>query len=116
VSVVSQLFMVTKELYEFLDQPINQNQRDEVIENIEELLNQRDLFIQQLQPPYSEEEQELGMRMITLNEKINEKLQQLQQQIQQDLKVIKQKKTANQNYMNRYKTLAIDGIFYDKKR
>jgi flagellar protein FliT len=116
VSVVSELYSVTKELYELLEQPTRKEQRDETIESIQRLLSQRDVLIQQLQPPYSEEEQELGMQMVSLNEAIAEKLQQLKQQIQQDLKAIKQKKTANQNYMNPYQPLSIDGMFYDKKR
>jgi flagellar protein FliT len=116
VSVVSELYSVTKELYELLEQPTSKEKRDETIEAIQRLLSQRDELIQQLRPPYSEEEQELGMQMVSLNEAIAEKLQQLKQQIQQDLKAIKQKKMANQNYMNPYQSLAIDGMFYDKKR
>jgi flagellar protein FliT len=116
VSVVSELFTVTKELHELLYQSISKEQRDETIEAIQRLLDERDSLIGQLQPPYSEEEQELGMQMVSLNEAIAEKLQQLKQQIQQDLKAIKQKKMANQNYMNSYQSLEIDGMFYDKKR
>jgi flagellar protein FliT len=116
VTIVSQLFAITKELYELLHQPNSKDQRDEIISAIRLSLNQRDSLIQQLQPPYSEKEQELARQIITLNEKINEKLQLLKQQIQQDLKVIKQKKAANQNYMNPYQPLTIDGMFYDKKR
>jgi flagellar protein FliT len=116
VSVVSDLFAVTKELHELLHQPVNKEQRDETIATIQRLLDQRDSLIQQLQPPYSEEEQELGMKMVSLNEAIYEKLRELKQQIQQDLMVIRKKKTANQNYLNPYQSLAIDGMFYDKKR
>jgi flagellar protein FliT len=116
VSVVVELFSVTKELHELLHQPVSKVQRDEIIETIQELLDKRDLLIEKLQPPYNEEEQELGMQIVSLNEAIAEKLQQLKQQIQQDLKMIKQKKTANQNYMNPYQPLSLDGMFYDKKR
>jgi flagellar protein FliT len=116
VSVVSGLFTVTKELHELLHQPISKEQRDETIEAIHRLLDERDSLIEKLQPPYSEEEQELGMKMVSLNEAIHVKLKHLKQQIQQDLMVIKQKKTANQNYMNPYQPLSIDGMFYDKRR
>jgi flagellar protein FliT len=116
VSVVSELFAVTKELYECLHRPVSKEQRDEMIEVIQRLLDERDSLIGQLRPPYSEEEQELGMQMVSLNEAIHEKLKHLKQQIQQDLTVIKQKKAANQNYMNPYQLLSIDGMFYDKRR
>jgi flagellar protein FliT len=116
VSIVVELFHVTKKLYELLHRPVGKEQRDETIEALQRLLDERDSLIQKLQPPYSEEEQELGMQIVSLNEAIAEKLQQLKQQIQQDLKMIKQKKTANQNYMNLYQPLSLDGMFYDKKR
>jgi flagellar protein FliT len=116
VSVVAELFHVTKELYELLHQPAGKEQRDETIEALQRLLDERDLLIQKLQPPYSEEEQELGMQIVSLNEEIYEKLQELKRQIQFDLKSIKQKKIANRNYMNPYQPLSLDGMFYDKKR
>jgi flagellar protein FliT len=116
VSVVAELFSVTKELHELLHRPVGKEQRDETIEALQRLLDERYSLIQKLQPPYSEEEQELGMKIVSLNEAIAEKLQELKQQIQQDLKMIKQKKTANQNYMNLYQPLSLDGMFYDKRK
>jgi len=116
VSVVSQLFAVTKELYELLQEPTLKETRDETIAAIERLLTERDSLLQQMHPPFSEEEQELGKKIIALDNAIYPKLQHIKLQIQQDLKLIKQKKTANQNYMNPYQSLSIDGMFYDKKR
>lgn len=115
MSVVAELFRVTQTLYELLSEPVAKENRDETIETIEQLLSQRDGLIKQLKPPYTDEEQEMGMAIVSLNETINQKLQQLKQHIQQDLKAAKQKKIANQNYANPYQTISIDGMFYDKK-
>lgn len=115
MGIVHELFIVTKELNELLQKPITNEKRDETIAMIEKLLAERDLLIRKLQPPYSEEEQEIGRQIVSLNNAIAEKLQQLKLQIQQDLKAVKQKMTANQNYMSLYQPLSIDGMFYDKK-
>lgn len=111
-----ELFQVTKQLYDLLDEPIPKEARDETIDMIRHLLGRRDELIEQLQPPYSDEEQELGMEIVMLNETIDQRLHGLKQQIYQDLKAMKQKKMANQNYLNPYQSLSVDGMFYDKKR
>jgi flagellar protein FliT len=116
VSIVVELFQVTKQLYDLLDEPIPKEARDETIDMIRHLLGRRDELIEQLQPPYSDEEQELGMEIVMLNETIDQRLHGLKQQIYQDLKAMKQKKMANQNYLNPYQSLSVDGMFYDKKR
>lgn len=116
MSIVVELFQVTKALYDLLEKPIAREARDETIEAVRRLLLQRDELIEQLKPPYTDEEQEMGIEIVSLNETINQKLEHLKQQIQQDLKATKQKKTANQNYVNPYQAISVDGMFYDKKR
>ncbi|ANB61915.1 flagellar assembly protein FliT [Anoxybacteroides amylolyticum] len=117
MSVVAELWNVTKELYALLEKPVVKEAREETIAAIEQLLKRRGELIEQLSPPYSEEEQQLGREMVALNQTIAQKLTQLKQQIQQDLKALKQKKKANQNYTNPYQeAFSMDGMFYDKKR
>lgn len=117
MSVVAELWEVTKTLAALLEKPIAKEAREETIAAVEQLLKRRDELIAQLSPPYSGEEQRLGREMVVLNQTIAQKLQQLKQQIQQDLKALKQKKKANQNYTNPYQeAFSMDGMFYDKKR
>lgn len=116
MSVVAELLAVTTRLYELLEGPVDSETRDQIIAAIEKLLGERDSLIQQMQPPFSEEEQEIGRKIVVLDGAIYPKLQRIKLQIQGDLKLINQKKTANENYMNPYQSLSMDGTFYDKKR
>jgi len=117
VSVVAELWEVTKTLAELLEKPVAKEAREETIAAVEHWLERREELIAQLSPPYSEEEQRLGREIVALNQTIGKKLTQLKQQIQRDLATLKQKKKANQNYTNPYQeTVSMDGMFYDKKR
>ncbi|MCZ0754399.1 flagellar protein FliT [Anoxybacillus sp. J5B_2022] len=117
MSVVAELWEVTKTLVALLEKPVAKEAREETIAAVEQWLERREELIAQLSPPYSEEEQRLGQEIVALNRTIGQKLTQLKQQIQQDLRALKQKKKANENYTNPYQeTFSMDGMFYDKKR
>ena len=115
MSVVARIIALTTELYELLEKPINKEKRDETIASIQMLLDERDSLIQKMTPPFNEDEQELGKKIIDLNRKIHRKLEHLKLQIQGDLILINQKKTVNQSYTDPYQSISFDGTFYDKK-
>jgi flagellar protein FliT len=117
MSVATALFHVTKELRDLVCAPISSEKREETIETIERLLAERDELLQNLRPPYSEEEQRLGRQIVAWNREIEEHLQAIKRQIQRDLAMVREKRRANAHYTNPYEqSLAMDGMFYDKKR
>jgi flagellar protein FliT len=117
MSVVTALFHVTKELRDLVCAPVPAEKREETIEAIERLLGERDKLLRELRPPYSEEEQRLGRQIVQWNQEIDARLRELKRQIQRDLTMIRQKRIANNHYMNPYEQpLVMDGMFYDKKR
>ncbi|MFC4182436.1 flagellar protein FliT [Saccharococcus thermophilus] len=117
MSVVTELFHLTKELRDLVCAPVQAEKRGETIETIKRLLAEREELLRELRPPYSEEEQRLGRQIVLWNQEIDAQLRELKRQIQRDLTMIRQKKIANHHYVNPYgQSLAIDGMFYDKKR
>jgi flagellar protein FliT len=117
MSVVTALFYVTKELRDLVCAPVPVEKREETIEAIERLLAQRDELLRELRPPYSGEEQRLGRQIVQWNQEIDAKLRELKRQIQRDLAMVREKRRANAHYTNPYEqSLAMDGMFYDKKR
>jgi flagellar protein FliT len=117
MSVVTALFHVTKELRDLVCAPVSSEKREETIEAIERLLAQRDELLRELCPPYSEEEQRLGRQIVQWNEEIDAQLREMKRQIQRDLAMVREKRRANAYYTNPYEqSLAMDGMFYDKKR
>ncbi|MFB5166843.1 flagellar protein FliT [Parageobacillus toebii] len=117
MSVVTALFHVTKELRDLVCAPVSSEKREETIETIERLLAQRDELLRELRPPYSGEEQRLGRQIVQWNQEIEEHLRELKRQIQRDFAMVREKRRANTHYTNPYEqSLAMDGMFYDKKR
>ncbi|MGE7603973.1 flagellar protein FliT [Peribacillus sp. NPDC097675] len=114
VMMLQQFHNVTTELVTVLqDQTIIE--RDDRIDRIKELLDQREEFLLQIKPPFSAEELQLGRQSMLLNQQVNQLLLLQKQEIQRDIKELIQKKKTSNKYTNPYETLATDGMFYDKK-
>ncbi|WP_374723532.1 flagellar protein FliT [Calidifontibacillus erzurumensis] len=116
MSTVKQLYDITRLLYETVQRPQAQlEERDRQIEEITKLLDKRDELIGQLAPPFQEEEKQLGQEIIRLNKEIDQKLKDILNMIKMDMKQLKVKKEKANKYSNPYESLAIDGMFFDKR-
>lgn len=116
MSTVKQLYDITRLLYETVHRPQAQlEERDRQIEEITKLLDKRDELIGQLAPPFQEEEKQLGQEIIRLNKEIDQKLKDILNMIKMDMKQLKVKKEKTNKYSNPYESLAIDGMFIDKR-
>ena len=116
MSSVKALYLVTKQLYDLLHEPIKQDDRDAVIVKVEELLESRHKLIEQIKPPYKSDEKVLGEEVIKLNTVIDEKLSLLKQEIQIDMNHLKKTKTSTNKYTNPYESISSDGLFFDKRK
>ncbi|GIN58411.1 flagellar protein FliT [Lederbergia ruris] len=100
-----------------LAQTTNDEQRDTIIEKIEQLLRQRSTFFAKLQAPYSDEEKELGKALLARDREMNALLKQYLKVIQKDLETLDRKKKSVSHYSNPYAaTDSLDGMFYDKRQ
>lgn len=90
--------------------------RDERIDRIMQLLDQREELLSQIQPPFSDEEIQLGRQSMILNQHLDQLLLLQKQEIQRDIKELNQKKKTSNKYTNPYENLSTDGMFYDKKK
>lgn len=113
MNIVKQVYDCTLELLDILQADIERNDK---IDQIEEVLDQREEFIQQMSAPYTDEEKQLGKRLIEMNQKVNQMLQREKLFIQKDLKDLSVKKESNTKYTNPYQNLSTDGMFYDKRK
>lgn len=110
------LFRITKELHSMITESIRQDKRDEAIEKIAGLLDEREQLIKEVQPPYTEEERKLGAEIIQMNVYIDEKLEALKSEIKLDLTSLKKRKLSTTKYVNPYNSGPADGMFFDKKK
>lgn len=114
---VSVVYNLTKDLYQLVLQPVNKDNREEIIEQINELLNKRELELENVNFPLSKNEEESLREISVWNQTINTKFLEMKQQIQKDMIQLKKKKNTNQIYTNPYQNVATsDGRFYDKKK
>lgn len=110
---VQQFHELTVQLIEFLESSAG---RDEKIQRTTELLEKRQRLMTEINPPFSNEEKEIGAAAITLNKKLNDLLSKEKILIQKDIKELSRKKESTNKYENPYNSLLIDGMFYDKRK
>lgn len=111
------LYQVTKELESVVNQEITPENRGQVIEKINQLVEQRGQYIQNVTPPYTAAEKETGKDLIHLNERIQVKLDQLFEGLKKEMKQIQKQKKSTQSYTNPYKNVETsDGMFMDQKK
>ncbi|MBU5467789.1 flagellar protein FliT [Virgibacillus sp. MSJ-26] len=113
---LEELYEATQQLETLLSKDVNVNNREQVIEKINTLVEKRGKYMEDLVPPYSESEKAMGEKLLVLNHHIQEKLNVLFEDLKDEMKQVKKQKKSNQSYSNPYKKMeAIDGMFMDLK-
>ncbi|TCN26753.1 flagellar protein FliT [Mesobacillus foraminis] len=112
MSAVRQVYQLTLQLIEVLQKDFN---RDQKITLVEELLQKREEAMKGMVAPYTDEEKQLGKKLIELNSLLDRLLASEKNDIQKDLKELNVKKESSNKYVNPYQSLAVDGMFYDKR-
>lgn len=116
VNPVNSLYRITKELHGILSEPVPQEKRDEVIEKITGLLDEREQLISKVKPPFTEEEGKFGAEIVQMNVFIDSKLVCLKKEIELDIANQKKRKVTTTKYVNPYQSAPSDGMFFDKKK
>ncbi|MFD1736753.1 flagellar protein [Bacillus salitolerans] len=117
MSSIAKLYDATKVLYDHLQQLPDEDSREPYIEQINDMLDKRDVIIKEVKAPSTDEERELGTEIQKLDHDIRIKLKTLFNQINMDLNKLKKQKNTHQKYTNPYAaTSNMDGTFFDKKK
>ena len=116
MEALEKVYELTRELTILLEQPVTSKTRDNVIQQLNELIEERGKWMEQLSPPYSEEEMKLGNKIAKLNPKIQIKMEKLFTDLKIEMKQVQQQKKSQQSYTNPYKNVSTsDGTFLDRK-
>ncbi|SDZ33823.1 flagellar protein FliT [Evansella caseinilytica] len=111
------LYDITKEMAQLLEAPPGQEEeRDEFIERLTELLDERGKLLSSFQREPADEEEKLLKHIIALQEKMKPKLEAELNSVKRDLAELKKKKETSRRYENPYSHTPIDGAFIDKKK
>ena len=110
------VYDVTVKLKELLEQAIPAKDREEVITELNALIAERGKWMDQLKPPYTDEEKELGEKIYSLNMGIESKMQQLFSDLKVEMKQVQKQKKTKESYTNPYRNVhTSDGTFMDSK-
>lgn len=109
------LFSVTTQLAELTSEVPSQEKRDEVIEQIFSLLDERDELLPKVQPPNDENERQIMKKIVDLNVQINRSMNIILSDIKKDLSGLNEQKKVHNQYINPYKSLNNLSAFFDKK-
>lgn len=109
-----EFYRVTVDLIKQLETSLGK--REEDITNIELSLNQREALIREMIPPFTPKEIEIGRELVQLNSKLEKMLETKKLMIKKDIKNLQTKKESNTKYVNPYRNVSTDGMFYDKRK
>ena len=111
------VYDISEELLTLLNKEFLDKNRAEIIEKTNILVDKREKYINVLQPPYTDEEKELGKKLISINTEIQTKMHQLYDEVKLELKKVKKQKKSNRSYVNPYANVQnTDGMFLDSKK
>ncbi len=114
MATFAQLFESTKKLFDHLEKPLPQEDREEYLAELDQLLQTRQQLIETYKGKLTEVERDQAKIIVALNKRISEKLQSYMSQIKLDMSKLKQQKQTGLKYENPYDTQT-DGFFIDKK-
>lgn len=110
------LNQLTKQMEQLLEQKVTSKNRGMIIDQMNKLLGQRSHYLENITPPYSEKEKELGKEIVRLNTIIEKEMNILFDDLKKEMQQIKKQKKTNQSYVHPFKDVqAVDGMFMDRK-
>lgn len=118
MSTLKELYLITKELYDHLqnDLPESMDERDAYIEEIHKFIHKREQLLANLQTVKLDENgKKLAEVIMKLDTSIKQILQKEKGLIQRDLANIKIKKKTKAKYENPYDGPTVEGIYFDKR-
>ncbi|WP_101843037.1 flagellar protein FliT [Halobacillus sp. Marseille-P3879] len=107
----------TEELSQQVNQKVKDENRSQVIQEVQRLLEERAKLLKDLPQPADNEEKEMVKQVMRLGLDINQKLEFLFKDLKVEMRHMKQQKSSNQKYTNPYHSVAsYDGMFMDRKK
>jgi len=115
---VERLLSISARLYEHLSTIPDGDDREEFIEKIDVLLDERGAIIEEInQSGKSLDGHQLNKHLQKLDHDIQERLQKVMTAIKSDMKTLQQSKKTEQQYLNPYSSVRVmDGMYYDGKK
>ncbi|MFJ8514655.1 flagellar protein FliT [Lysinibacillus xylanilyticus] len=118
MQLIDQLLQVSANLFKHMGDIPNGEERDEFIDNINDMLDKRGTIIENLiQEGFRfDEENRVHRTLLELDNGIKERLAAVINAVKQDMANLQKTKKSEQQYFNPYSNIRVmDGMYYDKK-
>ncbi|MFD1361678.1 flagellar protein FliT [Lentibacillus salinarum] len=113
---LQQLLVLTRELEDVLNGQVNAQNRDDIMGEVHELLDERKKLLDQITPPFTADERLTGQQTVALNEQIQQKMDALFDALKLEMKQSKKQKKSNRSYLNPYENVkTADGMYMDSR-
>src|SRR5690625_4954682 len=113
------IYDLTLKLDRLLDH-LNKSNREETIQAIEQLIEERGHKMVDMKAPYTNDEKKIDAKLVQLNESVQKKLEQTVNELKRENKQIQKQKKSNRSYINPYgnrkNMRTIDGLYIDSKQ
>lgn len=110
------LYDCTRRLYIHLKQGLPKKEREAFLGAIQELLDERQGWINSLPPTFRAPEASYAKELLAYDREIQEMLKVMFETIRTDIHQFKKKRTTNKRYANLYQNGNVDGMFLDKRK
>ncbi len=118
MQLIEQLLQVSANLFKLLGDIPKGEERDEYIDNINDMLDKRGKIIEDLvQEGFQFDEQNrIHRTLLELDHGIKERLATVMNAVKQDMANLQKTKKSEEQYFNPYSNVRVmDGMYYDKK-
>lgn len=117
MSALKEMITHTKNLQKTLEESDTSSHRDQVIEEVNNLLNKREQLIPKITKPTSNEEQRLSEELLHINKDVQQKMDLFLKGLKNDMHVHTLQRKSNHSYTNPYNHIQVaDGMFVDRKK
>ena len=116
MSALGEYYRVTKDAIEVLSEMSWEKDRENAISRLDDIIGIREKLQQDIQPPFTDEEKQLGELCVKLNEELAKIMAKRRMEVARDMKLVRKQKQHNHKYANPYEAILTDGIYYDKRK
>lgn len=119
MKLTEQLLQISANLYKFLGEIPKGEARDDFIENINAMLDERGLIIESIQQEgfTFDSQNRIHRTLLELDNGIKERLSTVMSLVKQDMANLQKTKKNEEQYFNPYANVRVmDGMYYDKKK
>ncbi|GAA4065443.1 MAG TPA: flagellar protein FliT [Bacilli bacterium] len=117
MSSLIELKTITEKFVQLFEKPILAKDRDQLLEEVNRFLDQRDQLLKKIKAPFSEEEANLVSTIMEQDKEIQLKLDHLFLTLKSELRDVKKQKSSSEKYLDPYRHVATnDGSYWDKKK